>query len=343
MQEALNLAAIGIGAVAPNPMVGCVIVSQGEIIGRGYHQQYGGPHAEVNAIASVHQRALLPSSILYVNLEPCAHYGKTPPCADLIIQQKIPSVVIGSVDSHSLVKGRGIEKLVKAGVNVQIGVLEKACKELNKRFFMFHEQKRPYIILKWAQSKDGIIAPEVENGAAPKIHWISGMEARTLSHQWRSEEQAILVGTETVLKDNPRLTTRMVNGRNPLRVIFDRELRIPDSFYVLDQEVPTLVITEKQKDPKENLEYACLPFDQYLINNTLRLLQQKNIQSLMVEGGAYTLQAFISQGAWDEARIFTSSVQLKKGVNAPILKEALNVSVDRIGEDWLDIYHRITA
>ncbi len=320
MQQCLLLAIKGLGNVAPNPMVGCVIVNDGEIIGAGYHQQYGQAHAEVNAINSVENKELLQKATLYVNLEPCAHFGKTPPCADLIIEHKIPNVVIGSMDLHSIVNGRGIEKLTKAGINVTEGVLEDECKKLNKRFFTFHEKQRPYIILKWAQTADGFIDAKRNEENPGKALQISNVESRKLLHQWRSQEQAIMVGTNTALLDNPQLTVRELQGENPLRITIDKWLRIPKQNHLFDKSTPTLIFTAVDEPSVTNLEYVKIDFEQAIIHQILNELYKRTIQSLIVEGGEQLLNSFIEIAAWDEARVFISDKKIEKGIKAPVLK-----------------------
>lgn len=320
MQQCISLALKGFGNVAPNPMVGCVIVNDGKIIGEGYHQQYGQAHAEVNAINSVENKELLLTSTLYVNLEPCAHYGKTPPCADLIIEHKIPNVVIGSLDLNSLVNGRGIEKLTKAGIDITVGVLEEECKELNKRFFTFHEKKRPYIILKWAQTSDGFIDVKRNEENPGKALQISNTESRKLVHQWRSQEQAIMVGTNTALLDNPQLTVRELQGVNPLRITIDKWLRIPKQNHLFDKSTPTLIFTALNEPSVTNLEFVQIDFAQAIIPQILNELFKRTIQSLLIEGGEQLLNSVIEVDAWDEARVFISDKNIEKGVKAPVLK-----------------------
>ncbi|MDP1744347.1 MAG: bifunctional diaminohydroxyphosphoribosylaminopyrimidine deaminase/5-amino-6-(5-phosphoribosylamino)uracil reductase RibD [Bacteroidota bacterium] len=321
MQQCLVLALQGFGKVAPNPMVGCVIVHDEKIIGEGYHQQYGQAHAEVNAINSVENKELLLKSTIYINLEPCSHYGKTPPCADLIIEHKIPNVVIGCMDSNSVVNGRGIEKLTKAGINVIEGVLEDECKELNKRFFTFHEKKRPYIILKWAQTTDGFIDAKRNEENPGKALQISNAECRKLVHQWRSQEQAIMVGTNTALLDNPQLTVRDWHGENPLRITIDKWLRIPKQNYLFDKSTPTLIFTALNEVSVPNLEFVKIDFEQAIIPQILSELYKRSIQSLLIEGGEQLLNSCIEIDAWDEARVFISDKKIEKGVKAPVLKK----------------------
>lgn len=336
MQRCIELAQKGKKDVAPNPMVGCVIVHDSNIIGEGYHQKYGEAHAEVNAINSVKNKNLLKKATLYVNLEPCSHFGKTPPCADLIIEHKIPYVVIGTIDSHAKVCGQGIAKLIKAGIDVKTGIMENECKELNKRFFTFHEKKRPYIILKWAQTSDGFIDAERnhENQQALKI---TNEQSNLLSHEWRSHEQAIMVGKNTALLDNPRLTTRNVAGKNPLRITTDKNLNIHKDYYLLDKSTPTLIFTSIEKHSENNLEYVKIDFDKAIIPQILNVLYSKNIQSLIVEGGYNVLKSFISEGYWDEARIFISEQKIHKGINSPEINGKL-ISKETIENDTLMIY-----
>lgn len=332
MQRCLDLALQGIGRVAPNPMVGCVIVHDGNIIGEGLHQAFGGPHSEVNAIQSVKKENhhLLSSSVLYVNLEPCSHYGKTPPCADLIIEKKIPKIIIGTPDPNPLVSGRGVEKLKDAGCEVITGILESACNHLNKRFFTFVKKKRPYIILKWAQTTDGFIAPENKQAT------ISNEYSRTLVHKWRSEESAIMVGTTTALVDDPVLDARMWNQQNPLRIVLDNTFRLPQSLHLFDGNIPTIVFTSKQKEPQPNIEFVTIDFNNQMLNQMLQKLYDRNILSVLVEGGAKLLQTFIDSNLWDEARIFIAAKNLRTGVIAPKASGTV-FSKEKIGADELII------
>lgn len=337
MKRCLELAQKGQGSVAPNPMVGCVIVMDDEVIGEGYHEQYGQAHAEVNAIKAVKDKSLLKKATLYVNLEPCSHFGKTPPCADLIIEHKIPHVVIGTIDTFAQVSGRGIEKLVKAGIDVKTGVLEEECKELNKRFFTFHEKKRPYIILKWAQTSDGFIDIIRNEEGFEKPLRISNEASLKLSHTWRSQEQAIIVGKRTAVFDNPQLTVRNIPGKNPLRIAIDRNLTIPKNYFLLDKTTPTLIFTSAETGSEPNLEYKKLNFDDELLPQVLDTLYEKNIQSLIVEGGTKLINSFIHKGLWDEARVFISQMKLADGVNAPSLDHK-PVSKEDIAGDTLLIF-----
>ncbi len=320
MKRCLDLAVKGLGQVAPNPMVGCVIVCKGEIIGEGYHEKYGEGHAEVNAVNSVKDKELLKQATLYVNLEPCSHYGKTPPCAELIIEHKIPYVVIGSIDTNSLVSGKGIEKLTKAGIDVKVGIMEEECKKLNKRFFTYHEKKRPYIILKWAQTADGFIDSKRNEENTSKPIQISNSDSKKLLHLWRSQEQAIMIGTNTALLDNPQLTVREVKGKNPLRITVDKWLRIPKQFNLFDKSTPTLIFTSVNESSQTNLEFIKIDFEKAIIPQVLEELYKRNIQSIIIEGGENILTSFIDAGLWDSARVFISEKTFGKGVAAPVMK-----------------------
>jgi diaminohydroxyphosphoribosylaminopyrimidine deaminase / 5-amino-6-(5-phosphoribosylamino)uracil reductase len=337
MRRCLDLAGLGAGQVAPNPMVGCVIVHQGKVIGEGFHQQYGEAHAEVNAINSVNDPSLLSKSTLYVNLEPCAHFGKTPPCAHLIIEHQIPKVVIGCSDSFEEVNGAGIAYLKEHGVNVKAFVMEEECRHFNRRFFTFHEKKSPYVILKWAQSLDGYI--DALRGINDKgVHWISSPESKRLTHRWRSEEAAILVGTNTALTDNPSLTVREYPGRNPLRILIDRELKVATSAAIFNSEAPTLIFNERKEGVEDHLTYIKVDFSR-LVNEVLKDLYKRNIQSVIVEGGAKTLNSFIETYLWDEARVLTGNVHLGQGLPAPKLEGNLAESTF-FGTDRIDLFFR---
>ncbi len=304
-------------------MVGCVIVFENTIIAEGYTSPYGGAHAEVNAIQSVRDPKILEKSTLYVTLEPCAHFGKTPPCSDLIIAHKIPRVVIGCLDEHDKVCGKGISKLKAAGCEVIVGVLETECKIHHKRFFTYHSKKRPYIILKWAESKDGFIAPLIKSEIKPV--WISSLRSRQLVHQWRAEEQAILVGANTVAQDNPSLTTREVEGPSPYSIIIDLKNTLPESSQVFNSEAKTIKLTKNEIDPNKPLAAQ-----------VSKALYLNKITSVIVEGGQKTLQAFINEGLWDEARIFSSETYLKEGIKKPQLK-SIPVKETLIDSDSLKI------
>jgi diaminohydroxyphosphoribosylaminopyrimidine deaminase/5-amino-6-(5-phosphoribosylamino)uracil reductase len=311
-------------------MVGSVIVYEGKIIGEGWHKKAGEPHAEVNAVRSVKDKSLLKKATIYVSLEPCSHFGKTPPCCDLIIANKIPNVVVGTVDPNEKVAGNGIKKLVEAGTNVTVGVLEDECNELNKRFFTFHQKKRPYIVLKWAESQDGFLAPEKEINPERKPVWITNQYSRQLVHKWRSEEQAILAGTQTIIDDNPKLNTRDWFGNNPVRVILDQNNRISKDSFVFDNSVKTIVFSKFENNiSTENTIFEKIDFNENLIENILSVLYQYQIQSVIIEGGRQTLQSFIDQNIWDEARIFVGKNTFEKGTKAPELqkKNAVKTSI----------------
>lgn len=316
MRRCLELAKNGLPAAMPNPSVGAVIVFENTIIGEGFTATYGGSHAEVNAVNSVKDKSLLKKATIYVSLEPCFHFGKTPPCCDLIIDNQMPNVVIGTVDPNIKVAGNGIKKLIEAGKNVIVGVLEKECVESNKRFFTFHQKERPYIILKWAESQDGFIAPLTKSEQKPV--WISNEFSRQLVHKWRSEEQAILVGTQTVIEDNPRLDVRNWTGKNPVRIILDKNNRIYKSSHIFDNQVKTIVLTKSiNKNEKENYIFEVLNFEQNLAQQILQVMYKHQIQSVIIEGGRQTLQTFIDENLWDEARIFKGDTILKTGIKAP--------------------------
>ncbi|MCL6265649.1 bifunctional diaminohydroxyphosphoribosylaminopyrimidine deaminase/5-amino-6-(5-phosphoribosylamino)uracil reductase RibD [Flagellimonas sp. 2012CJ39-3] len=320
MLRCIELGKKGLGSSAPNPMVGSVVVYEDKIIGEGFTSPYGGPHAEVNAIGSVRDKQLLKKSTLYVTLEPCSHYGKTPPCADLIIESKIPEVVIGIQDPHKKVAGKGIQKLWDAGCKVTIGILEQECKNHHKRFLTFQEKKRPYIVLKWAETSDGFIAPDKRlRNESPEPFWITNPYSKQTVHQWRTEEQAILVGTSTVLEDNPKLTVRHWAGKNPIRIILDRQLKIPSDFHVLDGSVETMAFTEFDDSSQyvDGVTYKLLDFNQSLPGQICDWLHKLSISSVLIEGGSQTLQGFIDAKLWDEARIFTGDTTFGSGIRAP--------------------------
>ena len=322
IKRCIELAQNGFGTTYPNPMVGSVIVYEDKIIGEGWHKKAGEPHAEVNAVRSVKDKSLLKKATIYVSLEPCSHFGKTPPCCDLIIANEIPNVVVGTVDPNEKVAGNGIKKLIAAGINVTVGVLEKECNELNKRFFTFHQQKRPYIILKWAESEDGFLAPEKEMDQDRKPVWITNQYSRQLVHKWRSEEQAILVGTQTVINDNPKLNTRDWAGNNPVRVVLDQNNRISKDSFIFDDTVKTIVFTKSEiNSSTENTVFESIDFDQNIIPQILTVLHQNQIQSVIIEGGLQTLQSFIDENIWDEARIFIGKTSFGKGTKAPVISK----------------------
>ena len=326
MRRAIELAELGSGYVSPNPMVGCVIVHQNKIIGEGYHQVYGGPHAEPNAIQAVEDPSLLSESTVYVSLEPCAHWGKTPPCANLLVDKKVKKVVIGAVDSNPLVGGKGIQILKDAGIEVISGILEKEVREQNKRFFTFMEKERPYVILKWAQTWDGFVARENFDSK-----WISNSYSRQIVHKWRSEEDAILVGTSTAKYDNPRLNVRDWEGRNPVRIVLDRNLSLDEGLYLFDRSQHTLCYNQVRSEKSENLEWVKLT-DGFGVEEILEDLYQRKIQSLIVEGGAKVLKSFIEKELWDEARVFTGQIQFGKGIPAPLIKGKVLAESEIMGD-----------
>ncbi|MCE4567058.1 bifunctional diaminohydroxyphosphoribosylaminopyrimidine deaminase/5-amino-6-(5-phosphoribosylamino)uracil reductase RibD [Maribellus sp. CM-23] len=336
MQRCLELARKGAGSVSPNPMVGCVIVHNNTIIGEGYHERCGEAHAEVNAVRSVTNPELLTESTLYVTLEPCAHFGKTPPCSDLIVEKKIPKVVIGTIDPFAEVAGKGIEKLQKAGIEVTLDVLRDECRELNKRFFTFHQKQRPYIILKWAQTQDGFLDVDRDSAAFGEPTWITGKEALLRVHQLRAEEDAIMVGTRTAEKDDPSLTVRHCEGKNPLRMVLDRELRLSQNLKLFDQSTPTLVFNTLKNEVRGNTEYHLIDFQKNVPGQVLNLLYRKNILSLIVEGGRQLLQSFIDANLWDEAQVYTGAKTFGAGVPAPLL-DLRNATKETIGNDLLQL------
>lgn len=335
IDKCIRLARKGALDVSPNPMVGCVIVNDGEIIGEGYHKEYGKNHAEVNAINSVKDKSVLKNSILYVNLEPCCHHGKTPPCTDLIIKYNIPKVVIGCIDTFSKVSGQGIKKLKDNSVEVIYGVLEKDCIELNKRFFCYHIKKRPYIILKWAKSKDNFIAPINQE----KPFWMTCEKSKKLVHSWRAEEDAILVGRKTVVADNPSLTVRMCEGKNPIRIVIDKELSLNEKSNVFDDQAETIVINNIKSTKVDKTTYLKADFNN-LNQDILNQLYNRDILSLIIEGGAITINSFIEKNLYDEIRVFTTDKILKKGINSPELPDINLIETSIINNDKLEVYKR---
>jgi len=336
MYRALFIAQKGLPAAMPNPSVGAVIVHKDTIIGEGSTSAFGGPHAEVNAINSVKNKELLKESTIYVTLEPCSHYGKTPPCADLIVKMQIPNVVIGCVDPYTEVAGKGIEKLKNADANVIVGVLEKECINSNKRFFTSIQQKRPYIILKWAESADGFIAPTEKNEQKPV--WISNNYSRQLTHKWRSEEMGILVGTKTILDDNPSLTTREFVVKNPIRIYLDANHKINASFEITNSDSKTICLcAEFPLKPIDKIIYKKIDFTD-LPAEVNRICVEENIQSIIIEGGSHTLQQFIDAEMWDEARVFKGDVILREGIKAAELRSAVQVSTQKIRNNILTYY-----
>ena len=356
IKRCIEIAKKGLGLTAPNPMVGCVIVHNNIIIGEGFTSKYGGNHAEVNAINTVKDKKLLKAATLYVTLEPCSHYGKTPPCSDLIIKHEIINVVIGCVDDNPKVAGKGIAKLKAAGCHVIAGVLETECKEHHKRFFTYHNEKRPYVILKWAETKNGLIAPKTKETQKPV--WITNQYSRQLVHKWRAEEQAILVGTKTVIEDNPSLTVRDWTGDNPIRIVLDKNLKINDAFLVRNSAAKTSLITKhhiqfnnpKQVDtiyPSKYTDHVIADHSsishidwskkQQIAQQICEILFKKDINSVIIEGGSQTLQTFINENLWDEARVFVGAIEFEEGVKAPQVKGHI-LSEEKIIKDILRTY-----
>lgn len=336
MQRCIDLARKGIRSVAPNPMVGCVLVVNNKIIGEGYHQFFGGPHAEINAINNVLNPKALKKAILYVSLEPCAHIGKTAPCADLIIKKGIQNVVIGTRDPNPLVGGKGIEKLKNAGIEVEEGVLQDQCLELNKRFFTFHEKQRPYVILKWAQTLDGFL-DKIREDNKQEVNWISAPETKTLVHKWRSEEQSILVGRNTILNDNPSLTVREYGGSNPIRLVIDSQLQISGSLNVYSEDAPTIVFNRLKDATEKNIEFVKIK--ETSTTNILDELYKRGIQSVFVEGGSRTLQYFIVDNVWDEARVIVGRKSFKEGYKAPVINR-IPIKTIAFGKDTVHYFKR---
>jgi len=339
MLRAIELARFGMGNVSPNPMVGCVIVHKDSIIGEGYHREYGKPHAEVNAINSVENKELLKESTLYVTLEPCSHFGKTPPCSDLILRYLIPNIVIGTIDPFAQVAGRGIEKLRNEGCEVVQGYLEEQCIELNRRFFTFHQKKRPYIILKWAQTADGFIDIDRSHEHYGQPTWITNDLSRIAVHKMRTDESAILVGTNTAQKDNPSLTVRDWSGRSPLRLVIDREMRLSPDLALFDQKVPTIVYTSKEVLCKNNIEFKRILFDGNELNQIISDLHDRGVLSLIVEGGQKLLNSFIISDIWDAARVFVGKNNFHSGVKAPAL-DANKVKSEELDDSWMFLFNK---
>lgn len=337
MLRAIGLARLGMGNVSPNPMVGCVIVHHGVIIGEGYHREYGKAHAEVNAVNSVKNKALLKESTLYVTLEPCSHHGKTPPCTDLILQCGIPNVVVGTIDPFAQVAGRGLEKLRKGCCNVLQGYLEALCIALNRRFFTFHQKKRPYIILKWAQTADGFIDVDRTQEHYGQPTWITNDLSKIAVHKMRADESAILVGTNTAHKDNPSLTVREWSGKSPLRLVIDKDLKLSGGLTLFDQSVPTVVYTSREVSPRSNLEFTRILFNGNELDQILNDLHQRGVLSLIVEGGQMLLNSFITRNIWDEARVYTGKCNFHNGVRAPVL-DAIMVKSEELDDSWMFVF-----
>ena len=336
MQRCLDLAQLGAGQVAPNPMVGAVLVYQDRIIGEGYHRKYGEAHAEPNCLNSVADlnKHLIPAATLYVSLEPCAHFGKTPPCSNLIMEHQIKKLVIGCADPFEAVNGKGIAQLTTAGIEVITGVLEQAAIDLNKRFFVFQQQQRPYIVLKWAETANGKIA----SNTAERLH-ISNEYSNRLVHQWRGEEAAILIGTNTALNDNPSLTNRYGSRKNPIRLVIDLSLRLPMHLNVFDRQVPTIVFNYKKNTVENHLQYVQLNESLPMMPQILKTCYDQQIQSVLVEGGAALLQSFIDLNIWDEARVIrNNNLFVETGLNSPVLKDERFIQTNNIGSDTIHYF-----
>ncbi|MGJ8593704.1 MAG: bifunctional diaminohydroxyphosphoribosylaminopyrimidine deaminase/5-amino-6-(5-phosphoribosylamino)uracil reductase RibD [Aquaticitalea sp.] len=359
INRCIEIAKNGLGTTAPNPMVGCVIVHNETIIGEGFTSPYGGNHAEINALNSVVDKSLLKASTVYVTLEPCSHFGKTPPCSDALMDYQIPKVIIGTMDTHNKVAGKGIEKLKASGCEVIVGVLEAECKAHHKRFFTFHNKERPYIILKWAETADGFIAPKTKDEQKPV--WITNEISRQLVHKWRAEEQAILVGTNTVVADNPSLTVRDWIGKNPIRVVLDEEMKLLKGHSIFDENTETIVVSSENivvnsknkargwhpnmDNPQVEAVYCdtcVLDFIDWddtsnIAAQICKVLHKRQVNSIIIEGGRQTLQTFIDENLWDEARIFTGKNNFLEGVRAPEFSGKL-ISVETILDDTLKFY-----
>ncbi|MBN1157886.1 MAG: bifunctional diaminohydroxyphosphoribosylaminopyrimidine deaminase/5-amino-6-(5-phosphoribosylamino)uracil reductase RibD [Bacteroidales bacterium] len=338
IRRCLELAATGLGHTAPNPMVGSVIVNNDRIIGEGYHQYFGFPHAEVNTIQSVAKKSLLKDCVLYVNLEPCSHTGKTPPCTDLIINSGIPEVIIGMIDPNPLVSGKGVQKLISAGIRTTVGVLEDECRTLNRRFCCHHKNKRPFIILKWAQTQDGFMDMIRGDSYPAKPTWISNPVSKMLVHKWRSEEQAILVGTNTALLDNPRLNVREWTGSSPIRLVIDRSLRLPEHLHIFDGSEKTWIFNDRTAKEKGNNRYIPLDFKNNMLIQMLYLLYENEIQSVLVEGGKKLIDTLLMEDLWDEARVIIGNQNFTSGVSAPVIRSKVPEEF-RILDDTLLIYY----
>jgi diaminohydroxyphosphoribosylaminopyrimidine deaminase/5-amino-6-(5-phosphoribosylamino)uracil reductase len=342
MRRCLQLAQQGMGHVAPNPIVGSLLVHNGKIISEGYHAQYGGPHAEVNALTNVTDPAILSESTLYVSLEPCSHFGKTPPCANLIIDKGIKNVVIACTDPNPKVAGSGIKLLQDAGINVTSGILEHEAIAGNRRFVTYHTHQRPYIILKWAQTADGYIDKPRRANETGSSTPLSSLPSHRLVHLWRSHEQAILVGKNTVVNDNPALTVRLVDGNNPTRIVIDSNASLRGDLKIFDQTAQTLVINHKEARIAPEAEWVLVDKDKNLLEGLMNILYQRNITSVLVEGGAETLNHFIAAGMWDEARIFNAPMHFRGGIKAPVIPPLTGLTslTHRSGLDTLHIVYK---
>jgi diaminohydroxyphosphoribosylaminopyrimidine deaminase/5-amino-6-(5-phosphoribosylamino)uracil reductase len=337
MYRCLELAKLGSGNVAPNPMVGAVMVYNDQIIGEGYHQKYGEAHAEPKCIRHAVENGhgdLISRSTLYVSLEPCVHFGKTPPCADLIIRNKIPKVVVGCRDPFKEVDGKGIEKLKNAGIEVEFGILEKECKELNKRFLGFHTLHRPYIILKWAQALNCKMA-----GQGSDRLFITNEFTNRIAHKWRSEEASVLIGTNTALMDDPGLTTRLWTGNSPVRLVIDMDLKLPSHLKIFDGQVRTIVFNTLKHEESDDLLFYQVTEDVSLVHQIINALYQLKILSVIVEGGAKLLQSFIDENLWDEARVITNEeLIVNTGLDSPQFISGSKMGEEKIFTDKVEFF-----
>ncbi len=336
MQRCIQLALKAKGYTYPNPMVGCLIVHNNKIISEGWHKKYGQNHAEIEAINKVKDLSILSKSTLYITLEPCVHYGKTNPCVDRIILEKIPRIVIGSKDISKKINGKGIKKLLESGLNVRFGVLENECNDLNKRFFKYHIQKKPYIILKWAESKDGFIAPKKEFRKNKMPYWLSTELSRQVVHKWRAQEQSVLVGVQTVIDDDPMLNVRDYKGKSPLRIVIDPNNRIPANSKLLNDSRETLIISNSKNMTIRNKKWEKINFDSFF-ENFFKILFEKKIQSILVEGGYKTLKYFIDENYYDEIKIIKTQSTLKKGLRSPKFKGKM-VSKEYLDGDLINTF-----
>jgi len=337
IKRCFNLAINGLGFVSPNPLVGCVIVHNDKIVGEGFHQKFGEAHAEINAINSVKDKSLLPQSTLYVNLEPCSHYGKTPPCTNRIIEEKIQKVIISNIDPFEKVAGKGVEILKNAGIEVITDVLKEEGQELNRRFFTFQQQKRPYIILKWAQTIDGFMDIERIEPGNNKKYWITNDELKIVVHKWRSEEDAIMIGSNTVINDNPQLNVRNWTGRNPVRVVIDTDGKLNEKLKFFDGTQETILFTSNKYSNINNIEQIELPKEN-ILNFVFDILYKKNIQSIIIEGGKCLLQSLIKQGLWDEARVLTGNKYFVSGLEAPKLTQKPTEQI-YFSKDYISLFY----
>ncbi|MDA3867393.1 MAG: bifunctional diaminohydroxyphosphoribosylaminopyrimidine deaminase/5-amino-6-(5-phosphoribosylamino)uracil reductase RibD [Salinivirgaceae bacterium] len=342
MRRCFQLAQNGLGRVAPNPMVGSVITYESKIIGEGFHRKYGEAHAEVNAINSVKDKSLLKNATLYVNLEPCSHYGKTPPCADLIIANNIPKVVISNMDPHRKVAGKGIEKMQNAGIEVTQGLLKQEGRFLNRRFFMLHEQQRPWIILKWAESMDGFVDIDrlIENEKKPT--WLTNQTAKHIVHKWRGEEQAILIGNRTAILDNPQLNVREWAGQNPLRILIDPQLKAGTTNHIFSDITTTLIFNNIKNEVRGTNTFIKTDGNTPIIHQIIKELYARNIQSVIIEGGTIVLNHFIENNLWDEAQRFVGEIHLGNGIRAPQFKAQPTKSVHLGNNTLFTYFHKNT-